>query len=827
MKESHKWIRNTLKLPRDAVEPLLHEQLLVEVKKERALLCKELEEPSSSSMDTWTSLQKSRPPSSRGASPPAAKFLSTACLPHVYAKRWQFMAVRRAARSAHPSKGQTAQAAPNQGPFKVPVLPALIVESPTRILVQTAEGEFVRVPARTWLLLEPPASASSRELSFGSLNRIPLAAAAGGGFIVQDGPSSATSSDDDGVVGASKSPSQEEGTKALAPGQTRLRMVLGHRLHSAAAEANFRRASVGTSVLALRHAALASALLAHIAPERQRTATNEDAAKQQPPSRFEDVLDALILAQPTPPPRRGAPYEPAGARPGSQPSEPGEGRSSRGTKADSACGRVGPPWAVHGLLPGLLETAKLKAAHMEKLVLRRAEAAKELAEITKTRQDTEEVILGLPSDMHKESNPHGKRRGFLAFQAFRAFVVYRFGSWAKAWWKLDPDANMKIGEAQFARQCAELGFKANLGALWNYLDRDGSGQVSVLEIDAGTAMALAAFKRVIDEGFASKVDNMFHAMDVNRSGRLNRKEFTQAVQALGYSDHLHTSVPISSKAAAGHLFDVLDRRGVGALGVLDLAWLSKWYPPPWIYCKPNPVALQRLKSYLVDKHQSPLRAWRRVLDKSGKMRLSWEGFCHACASLVAEASGGGAAQLNGTASAFVGTARKKGRALDIPTASGLPRSDMEVGELWRSLDPLCSGYILLRDFDRAAFEALAEFKRWCVRQHGGVIKALHVLDGGTNAKLSESELKRSSLGPDPCTADLVLLFDGLDVHENFFLTEHELQFLDHWELEWEDWERFVKERQQPVATLVTPRRSLDGSHPHALQSNTSHSKERS
>merc|ERR1712194_278186 len=108
--------------------------------------------------------------------------------------------------------------------------------------------------------------------------------------------------------------------------------------------------------------------------------------------------------------------------------------------------------------------------------------------------------------------------------------------------------------------------------------------------------------------------------------------------------------------------------------------------------------------------------------------------------------------------------------------------------IWRALDDDCSGVITLREWDQKSFDELSEFKTWADRAHHGATKAFRALDAGAgNSKVSSSEFMKARHAADPCKADLPFLFDSLDVSNSWGLSEHDVKFLDSWDLAWEDY----------------------------------------
>jgi len=737
----------------------------------------------------------SKPRSLADAEP---KFLSSACLPAVYAERWSRLRERHRERPLRSPNGPPRHLGAHSA------VACCLVEAPTSLLVVINDGQAVeKIPPRTWLVLEPPSTdfeaGGAFELghfvtSFGTCL---LSPAAGGGCIEEQ------------------------------PGMLLLRPVPDSRLHSAAAEANFRRATCGSTATALHHAALASELLAGREPPGADTLSRRikyafeplpppaglpmlrlssppavasrpatGAATDRSHSRLQQDDTHFPQAPSTPPPMpqflkqaQGIPEisqlpreEALGVCEGSSATIgwaedvffddeelQQEDRQESPEEADlgdpRALGDWGPdsrPVTAATALSGAFmrpeSTLAARAQKYEVLVQNRVCAAARCS-IT-SGQVRLSMLAG--TSLQKEEVIHGKsnlQKGFQALMMFLAFAARRYGNMVRTWFLLDPEANMKIGKRQFERKVLEMGWHGNIPALWKYVDVDGDGIITLLELHPPSALELARFKVLIKERFGDDSKEMFKYLDDNRSRRVSKGAFVQRLKLLSYD------------GKATKLFDLLDRTGLGMLTHGDVAFLDIWRMPVYIYEKPDFKLWKAVKDKLLEVHQHPLKTWRK-LDRDGSMRMSWEEFRDTCGELAWMVS-------------------KKDGAPSPIKGIGLPKTEGEAAAAWRAIDQECSGWIALRQFDVKSHDALAEFKSWADRVHGGAVKAFRSLDGtgasGSNAKLSETELKRCTKCKDPCRADIEFLFDGLDVNNNWALTENDLKFLDTWDLAWEEW----------------------------------------
>merc|ERR1712113_1236802 len=98
-----------------------------------------------------------------------------------------------------------------------------------------------------------------------------------------------------------------------------------------------------------------------------------------------------------------------------------------------------------------------------------------------------------------------------------------------------------------------------------------------------------------------------------------------------------------------------------------------------------------------------------ALDKDASMRVSWDDYSSVC------------------------------KTLNRAAVPGVPKTVEQMASVWRALDEDCGGWIALREFDLEAFDCVAGFKQWAMKDHGAVVHAFHALSG-RNQKLTESEL---------------------------------------------------------------------------------------
>lgn len=597
--------------------------------------------------------------------------------------------------------------------------PALwVVESPATVEVSTDGGTW-HIPGRAWLALDLAAPGAPED---GTAGGRALCPGAGGGCILETG------------------------------GAALLRRVSEDRLTAKAAEANLRRALRGSSVVALKHAAL-------IAKEVGQRSGSAEAAAPDP-----------------------------------------EGREP--LHAPRTCRE-------------LAREADEWAARMEGIVAFR-EAHRPLAD---EAWEPRSARAGLAPADERGARSTGLRKGLQALQDFTKFTQERYGNPLRAWMALNPEATQGIGEKQFARGLERIGFRGNAVALWRYIDRDSSGQITLVELAPRAARLLAELKKIIvsHAGPAAKlrpsvrdatersgsnspapsirsrskeetisVYEVMRQLDGNNSGHIHRAEFIEGLQSMGYS------------GPAGRIFDMIVEQGASFLKPEDFAFLDRWHLPLYLCVAADKGAAEELKESLKRGHKSLFEAWIKVLDPDRTMRVCWHEFLAFCTKA----------------------------ARDKKSPAGLD-DEAHVAAIWRAMDDDCSGWIAMRELDPDVFEAVATVKRWGMSV-GGVSRGLRELALREMAEEASEEWAFDSLDRERALRELEIrsnvtkevkmskqrfreilfkyagirkdvsyvLFEALE-HGDHFVSNSDLLFLDKWDLELEELE-IAMSRMRPT-----------------------------
>merc|ERR1712216_910407 len=123
----------------------------------------------------------------------------------------------------------------------------------------------------------------------------------------------------------------------------------------------------------------------------------------------------------------------------------------------------------------------------------------------------------------------------------RRLLLRRHGTFVRAWRLcLDRDGNGRLSFLEFCRAAREVGYAGNVQTLWSELDNDGSGFVSLKEVDLDTYEILHDFLACVKDRYNTWKDCWAEAFDVGGSHRLGPSEFAAGCKRIGYFGNART-----------------------------------------------------------------------------------------------------------------------------------------------------------------------------------------------------------------------------------------------------------------------------------------------
>mmetsp|Transcript_95536 Transcript_95536/g.212502 ORF Transcript_95536/g.212502 Transcript_95536/m.212502 type:complete len:921 (+) Transcript_95536:1-2763(+) len=289
--------------------------------------------------------------------------------------------------------------------------------------------------------------------------------------------------------------------------------------------------------------------------------------------------------------------------------------------------------------------------------------------------------------------------------SLRALLMKKYGTLTAAWKHgLDYDGNGRLSFGEFCQALRAIGYNGCLKKVWQEMDSDGSGFITLDEIDPNAHKALNAFRKLLTDLHGSTMQAWF-ALDTNRNGWLEEDEFVVKAKEVGYDGNAH------------QLFRyILDRPGARWITMSDLdpEAMKEHYRGHIIDIRKQ-VAQDKaeeksrdkcantyadLKRLLIQKYGTMTAAWRHGLDFDGNGRLSFGEFCF------------GVRQVG-----FNGNLKK----------------------LWDELDADSSGFISLQELDRRAHKAMTSFHELLVEKFGNKKRAWKQLDQKRNGWVEEGD----------------------------------------------------------------------------------------
>lgn len=362
----------------------------------------------------------------------------------------------------------------------------------------------------------------------------------------------------------------------------------------------------------------------------------------------------------------------------------------------------------------------------------------------------------------------------LAVERVREFFKDSVGSVLRAWAHVfDSNNDQRISREEFKNGMRKLNFHGELAAmkLFNLLDKDSSGEITLEEIDAITDRKWRAFRQYCVKRFQSSDEFMQQVAalalateepfeDMKKKPRveaLSKVEFMLGLINSGWpgEDKELEEMWAALRDATDDMLRPYGRDGPG------LAWFgiemrrfnrkkaAKIKSKQWFALRSrqglNPLTIakcfEEFKMTLRKKHGNLIRAWRQELTANDAMSIAKVKFLRAAAKL------------------------------------GWSR---EAKDLWRALDKDESGTASLDELDPVGAENLAHFKVWVDAEFGGIRNAFKKMDEDNTKTITVKEFEkalRTYNFPRPTKH----LFQMLDKDANGKLEMDDLIFLEKWQ----------------------------------------------
>jgi len=146
---------------------------------------------------------------------------------------------------------------------------------------------------------------------------------------------------------------------------------------------------------------------------------------------------------------------------------------------------------------------------------------------------------------------------------FKRLLINSYGNFVRAWREgLDTDKNGRLDYEEFRTCCQDIGYPGPRKEVWDLLDVDGSGMVSLGEVDRATADLLEGFYASIMAKYSSWDEAWSKHFDHKGMDRVELQDFRDACTVLGYGGNID------------RLFDNLDTDRVKYLSESSCSWIA-------------------------------------------------------------------------------------------------------------------------------------------------------------------------------------------------------------------------------------------------------------
>lgn len=328
----------------------------------------------------------------------------------------------------------------------------------------------------------------------------------------------------------------------------------------------------------------------------------------------------------------------------------------------------------------------------------------------------------------------------------KGFLETVEGNSLRTWLRFfDTNRDNKISFGEFHMGMLRLNFTGDTRSIFSFLDNDGSGEISLEEIDNASARVWVLFRKWCVATFKSGKDFLQQLSSGNRKP-VDMEAFTHGIKVLGWTEGfeeiLYKSIDMDNTGHISHeniAFLETDMKRQKRKNAAK-AKAQKLNARKLQERRAADAALLDFRRYLLQKFGSFTRAWRRGIDTDGSMVVQKHEAVKACQEL-----------------GWHGNVRC----------------------LWKALDKDEGGVTLFEELDGPSAEQLAQFQCFCVRKFGNIKAAFRAFDKNNTHRLKKNEFL-TAISEAGFTRSRKGLFEALDFQGNGSLIYEDLCFLESW-----------------------------------------------
>lgn len=151
-------------------------------------------------------------------------------------------------------------------------------------------------------------------------------------------------------------------------------------------------------------------------------------------------------------------------------------------------------------------------------------------------------------------------------ETFRRTLVHRYQSLVGAWKEIDPQCHGRLSFFDFCRACRRLGCDSEARVLWEALDANGDGFITLDEVDPDLAILLEQFSQQLVQRCGSADHAWKEHFNKQGFGRCPAERFFRSCERLGF------------RGDVGSVYNALDVDGASTgIAFEDFQLLDKWF----------------------------------------------------------------------------------------------------------------------------------------------------------------------------------------------------------------------------------------------------------
>lgn len=318
---------------------------------------------------------------------------------------------------------------------------------------------------------------------------------------------------------------------------------------------------------------------------------------------------------------------------------------------------------------------------------------------------------------------------------------YALSSWLE---HFDCNHDMVISFEEFMEGMTRLEYHGSAQNLFKRIDIDGSGELTLDEIDPDASKLWIRFRFWSVQQFESP-GHMIRGLSTSGSGHIVLEDFKEALDKFGWDggceEVIFSCICNDVQCVTPAYLNWFEKDKAKALRKMKAR--KEAIREQAYHARERGLVvleLKKFKAYLKKKYHTFLRAWRCALDLDGSMSIQKSELFTA----VKEMNWHGNVRL-----------------------------------VWKGLDRDMSGITSLLELDLKSAYQLARFKEFCTEKFGSVTEAFQAFDTKKKFKLSREEFLEGCQhhGFQKATPGL---FHGLDWKGEKYIMKSDLVFLDSW-----------------------------------------------